>query len=122
MIKKKIFISFDIAHDRALKNEIVAQSQMDGANFKISNWSMAPKEIDAKWIKEAKFRIKKCDALAVLTGENTHQAEGVKKEIEIAAAADVKIIQLLSHPQITPVEPAGTPHDWSAETLKELLK
>lgn len=122
MIKKKIFISFNIAHDRALKNEIVAQSQMDGANFKISGWSMAPENINSKWIKEAKFRISKCDALVVLTGENTHQADGVKKEIEIANTAKIKIIQLLSHPQITPVEAAGTPNDWSPDTLQELLK
>jgi len=121
MIKKKIFISFDMSNDRALKNEIVAQSQMYGANFKIAGWSMTPENINSKWMKEAKFRIGKCDALVVLTGDNTHQAEGVKKEIEIAHAANVKIIQLLSHPQNSPVEAAGTPNDWSPETLQDLL-
>lgn len=122
MTKKKIFISFNIANDRALKNEIVAQSQMENALFKVANWSMAPENINSKWIKEAKFRISKCDALVVLTGENTHQAAGVTKEIEIAKAAKIEIIQLLSHPQSTAVETAGTPHDWSFETLQELLK
>ncbi|MBL4601397.1 MAG: TIR domain-containing protein [Emcibacteraceae bacterium] len=121
MVKKKIFISFDFASDRALKNEIVAQSQNDGANFKIANWSMKPDTANAKWLKEAKFHITRCDILVVLVGDNTNGSVGVRKEIEIAAQTKTKIIQLLAHPQNTQIEGAGKAHDWTFETLNELL-
>ena len=121
MVKKKIFISSDFASDRALKNEIVAQSQNDGANFKIANWSMKPDTANAKWLKEAKFHITRCDILVVLVGDNTNGNVGVRKEIEIAAQTKTKIIQLLAHPQNTQIEGAGKAHDWTFETLYELL-
>ncbi|HPF47120.1 MAG: TIR domain-containing protein [Alphaproteobacteria bacterium] len=120
--KKKIFISFDYPTDRILKNELVGQSQADDAGFKIANWSMKPNVINGKWLKEAKFHISRCDALVVLVGENTHTAPGVAKEIEIALSMDKTIIQLLAHPQNTPIQKAGTPQPWDADGLKVFLE
>jgi len=121
MAKKKIFVSFDFAADRALKNEMVSSSQKPDAKYKVSNWSMKPDGNDPKWLKEAKYRITRCDILAVLTGDNTHQAPGVLKEIEIAKAANIKVVQLSAHPQNPPVTSAGTSVDWSDENFNKLL-
>lgn len=119
--KKKIFISFDFENDRALKNEIVGYSQNGDAGFKVAGWSMKPENINTKWLKEAKYRISKCDALLVLTGEHTTDALGVKKELEIAKSAGIKIIHLTAHPQYKAVEGAGDATDMSLEGLKGLL-
>lgn len=119
--KKKIFISFDFDNDRALKNEIVGYSQNGDAGFKVAGWSMKPENINNKWLKEAKYRISKCDALLILTGEYTSEAEGVKKEIEIAKSANIKIIHLTAHPQYKPIGGAGEATDMTLESLKGLL-
>ncbi len=121
MAKKKIYVCFDFADDCALKNEIVAQSQKDDAPFKISNWSAKEDANNPKWVKDAKYRITRCDMLVVLIGENSHQAPGVLKEIEIAMNAKIKIVQLLSHPQSQIVESAGKGHDWTWENVMKLL-
>lgn len=122
MAKKKIYISYDFANDRALKNELVAASQADGANFKIANWSMKPADLNAKTLKDVKFHISKCDALVIIVGENTETSQAVKHELELAKALDKPIITLLAHPQNTPPEGADNPQDWSPETLSDLLK
>jgi hypothetical protein len=122
MVKKKLFISFDFATDRALKNEIVAASQKPDASYKVSNWSMKPDKIDPKWLKEAKYRITRCDILVVLTGKNTHQAPGVIREIIIATAVKMKIVQLSAHPQNEPVKLAGQYHEWNEDSLGKLFR
>lgn len=121
MAKKKIFVSFDFATDRNLKNEIVASSQKPDAAYKVSNWSMKPDEKNPKWLKEVKYRITRCDVLVVLCGENSHQAPGLLKEVEIATAANIKVIQLTAHPQNAPVTSAGESFDWTDENLNKIL-
>ena len=121
MAKKKIYISFDFANDRVLKNELVAASQADDANFKIANWSMKPADLNSKTLKEMKFHISKCDAMVIIVGENTETSEGVKHELDLAKALNKPIIPLLAHPQNTPPQGVGEAHDWSPETLSDLL-
>ncbi len=123
MAKKKIFVSFDFDHDKALKNEIVAKSQNPEAPFKVSNWSMKPDDNDPKWNKEAKFRISRCDIMLVLAGENTHQAKGVQKEVQIARDAKMHIIQIKAQTDeaCPTVEFAGKQHDWTWDNLMKLL-
>ncbi len=104
MTKKKIFISFDANNERAMKNDIVALSQQDGAKFKIANWSLNPKNIDNKWQKETRYHLNRCDMLVVLTGEYTGSAPGVQMEIELAKSLGTKTVQILSHPQVKPLD------------------
>ena len=103
MSKKKIFISFDFNNDTALKNEFVGLSQKDDAPFKVANWSLNPKSIDKKWMKESKYHLSRCDMLLILVGEHTQHMPGVKKEVEIAKGLGINTAQILSHPQYTPI-------------------
>ena len=119
--KKKIFISYDFKNDKELKNEIVGKSQHKDAPFKIANWSMKEDVTNPKWVKEAKFRITRCDILLVLVGENTFQSRGVLKEVAIARAAKMKVIQLQAHASYPAVEHAGPCHEWTWENLVKLL-
>ncbi len=119
--KKKIFVSFDFDNDRDLKNEMVAFSQNEDANFKVSNWSMKPVDMTRQWEKQVKYHITRCDVLVVLIGEQTADAPGVKHEIEIARANNIKIIQMTSHPQHRVIDAAGQAHDLSLESISELL-
>ena len=73
-------------------------------------------------MKEAKYRITRCDILMVLIGEHTADAAGVAKEIEIAKAAKIKIIQLTSHPQHKTIDAAGTADDLSLNSVMKLLE
>lgn len=121
MTKKKVYISYDFANDRTFKNELVAASQADGANFKIANWSMKPENINPKTLKDIKFHISKCDALVVLVGEHTATSESMKQERDLATALKKPIITLLAHPQNKTPEGTDQSHDWSPDTLKDLL-
>jgi len=123
MSQKKVFVSFDFDKDRELKNSIVGQSQKDDAPFKISGWSSKADEKNNKWIKEAKYRISKCDVLVVMVGENTHQSAGVNKEVEIARDANMQVFQLngAREEACAPVEGAGKLHDWTWDNVVKLL-
>ena len=122
MVKKKVYISFDFQNDRAFKNELVAASQAEGANFKIANWSTKPANIDPKWLKETKYHISRCDAFVVVIGVNTKTAKGVRHELDIAENIGKLIIPLLAHPQNTLPKGIIEAHDWSPNTLTALLK
>ncbi|MCC3860513.1 TIR domain-containing protein [Pseudemcibacter aquimaris] len=122
MSKKKIFVSFDVENDSAFKNIIVGKSQEQGAKFKVANWSMKPDTKNPKWLKEAKFKVTRCDVMVVMVGENTHRAPGVIKEVEFATNANMKIIQInATDGDAHSINDAGVAYDLKSDDLAELL-
>lgn len=122
MSKKKIFVSFDVENDSAFKNIIVGKSQEKGAKFKVANWSMKPDTKNPKWLKEAKFKVTRCDVMVVMVGNNTYRAPGVIKEVEFATNANMKIIQInATDGEVHSVNDAGVAYDLKTDDLGELL-
>ncbi|MDA7568305.1 hypothetical protein N8742_01230 [Emcibacteraceae bacterium] len=120
MSKKKIFVSFDTENDGAFKNIVVGKSQEKDVKFKVANWSMKPDTKNAKWLKDVKYKVTRCDMLLVMVGQNTFRAPGVIKEVEFATNANMKIIQINAKGcEVHSVNEAGVAY--SIEDLTDLL-
>ena len=122
MSKKKIFVSFDTKNDSAFKNIIVGKSQEKNAKYKVANWSMKPDAKNAKWLKDVKYKVTRCDMLVVMVGKNTYRAPGVIKEVEFATDANMKIVQInAAGGEVQAVNDAGVAYDLKTDDLSELL-
>ena len=122
---KRAFISFDYDHDLDLKNLLVGQSKNEGTPFSIQDFSI--KEAIAKdWKEKARTRIRGCDVVIVICGENTNTATGVSAELEIAQNEGVPYFLLSGRSNITCVKPSAAKaedkiYKWTWENLKKLI-
>ena len=82
MTTRGVFISFDYAHDRDLRGNLVAQARNADSPFSITDWSVQHR-IDEAWRREVRDRIRRADLTVVICGEQTHDAPGVAAEITI---------------------------------------
>ena len=94
MAKLRVFASFDFDHDHDLKGNFVAQAALPESPFSFVDVSLKEAYPDKEWLGRAQRAISKCDVLVVLLGPNTHSAEGVLQEINIAKGAKKRICQL----------------------------
>ncbi|MFC1613615.1 TIR domain-containing protein [Patescibacteria group bacterium] len=121
---KKVFISFDFDNDKGIKNFVMGQAKLPTSPFWGADWSMKEAAPQSKWEDEAERRIKKCDIVLVMVGEQTHKASGVLKEVELARQYKKLIAQIIAYPDIinpTPVDSAGRLYRWNWDNLKTLL-
>ena len=79
----KIFVSFEFDKDIDLKNNFFQQTK-EGTPHRILNSSLNEAYPDQEWKDKARSAIRGCDIVIVLVGQDTHNAPGVKTEIEIA--------------------------------------
>ncbi len=82
MITKRVFVAFDYA-DHDVKQGLIEQSNKPGSPIKLIDESILT-PVANRWPAEAERLIKGCDWMIVLCGEQTHQAEGVAIELQIA--------------------------------------
>ena len=83
-VKTKIFVSFDFDHDHDLKGSLVAQAQDPKSPFELIDFSLVESQPQHEWLSRAQSSIARCDVFVVILGLNTHQAPGVRKEVQIA--------------------------------------
>lgn len=122
MAKTRVFISFDYDNDLQLKEGLVGQSRLADSPFSIANWSLQEEAPKAQWECEARRRILQSDLVIVILGVNTHQAPGVREEVEMAARGGIRIIQLKpQNRNCTPVVNAGQVIEWTWDNLKQVL-
>ena len=94
MAKKKVFISYDYDTDRHLKATFVAHANHPDCPFSIIDFSLQEHRRDEAWLSEAQRQIDLCDVFIVLLGRNTHNASGVRKEVNIARGLNKNRFQL----------------------------
>jgi len=123
VVRTKVFVSFDFDHDHDLKGSLVAQSKDPASPFRLIDFSLVESEPQPEWLSRAKSAIARCDVFVVILGLNTHQAPGVRKEVQIAKDLRKRRFQL--KPQgtnPTPVKDAGPVVNWTWNKLKTLLQ
>ena len=78
---------------------------------------------ERNWKAEAEGRIKRCDVVIVMVGNQTHRAPGVLAEVEMARRNGIKIVQVIGHKDSSPksVPRAGTLYCWNWKNLKNIL-
>ncbi len=125
MIKKKVFISFDFDHDEDLKNLLVGQSKNPDSPFNLADWSV--KEAIAKdWEVKVRSRIKQCDLMIVICGQNTYSASGVAIELKIAQEECVPYFLLWGRSGKQCINPKSAKssekiYKWTWDNLKALI-
>lgn len=123
MIKTRVYVSFDFDNDEELKHLIIGQAKNEDSPFEVADWSIK-EAVSVNWQAEAEGKIKRSDVVLVVVGKKTHQAQGVRVEVELAKKHRIKIVQIKGHPDSNPkpVSGAGTLHEWSWENLEKYLK
>ena len=90
----KIFVSFEFDKDSDLKNNFFQQAK-EGTPHRILNSSLNEAYPDQEWKDKARSAIRGCDIVIVLVGQDTHNAPGVKTEIEIARRLKKPVLQVV---------------------------
>lgn len=95
-IGERVFVSFEYDRDHASARNLVAQARTRGYPEPISDLSIREqfKASKHQWIPEAYKAIKKCGLFVVLLGSDTHNADGVRREIKHAKKNNRRIIQI----------------------------
>jgi hypothetical protein len=121
--KKRVFVSFDFDHDRALKDFILGQAKLEDSPFEVIDHSLNEAAPEHNWESKARAAIKRSDIVLVMVGQHTHRAHGVLKEVAMAREANVQIVQVIGYRngKYTPIKNAGRLYAWSWENLKRLL-
>lgn len=123
MSKKRVFISFDFDHDRALKEFIIGQSKLPGSPFEVIDHSLKEAAPEREWKEKARARIRRVDIVLVVVGQLTHRAPGVLAEVAMAREENIPIVQMIGYANrnCPAVESAGRLYAWSWQNLKNLL-
>lgn len=121
MATKRIFVSFDYTRDRDLKDNFVAQAKQQQLTVTIEDFSLEEDHRDPAWEQKAKQQIRRCSLVVVLLGEDTHNASGVRKEVDIARGFSKPIIQIQSKRAHAEVKGAGEVYPWKWEKLNPVL-
>lgn len=97
MAQVKVFVSFEFGKDNELHHNFYAQAARGDSDYEIKNYSLKepykPHD-DRAWLKKARRLISQSDIVIVVTGQDTHNAPGVEKEVTIAHQEDKPIFQI----------------------------
>lgn len=111
-----VFISFDYAHDLATKNRLVTEWAGDNCPIWIKDYSLETPIADYRWQTEAARRIDASKAVLVICGKNTHSADGVKTEVQMALKRNKPVLYLQAFNEGSSL-PAGVPKNSKMITL-----
>lgn len=95
-----IFVSFEFDKDRDLKNSFYEQAK-ELTRHRVRNCSLNEGYPDETWKRKARAAIRACDVVVVLIGQDTHNAQGVITETDMARSLKKPIIQ---------IKPQGRPY------------
>ena len=93
MASLDVFVSFEYDKDDELKNNFYSQSEIH-SRHRLNNHSLNEPYQESVWKGKAKKAIERCDVVVVLIGEDTHNAEGVIVETDMARSLGKCTIQI----------------------------
>ncbi len=118
----KVFVSFDYETDLTLKEDLISQAEQPDSPFSVTDFSLQERQPESTWLSKAQSAIARSDVFIVILGENTHNAPGVFKEINIAQGLKKRRFQL--RPQgkkWNPMRGAGEMVVWTWPNLRRKL-
>lgn len=116
-----IFVSFEFDKDNDLKNNFYEQAR-EHTQHSIHNCSLNESYPDDAWRNRARVAIRGCDVVVVLIGQDTHNAQGVMVETDMARSMNKPIIQI--RPQGRPyngLTRLGEPIPWKWRIINSSL-
>ena len=88
-----IFVSFEFDKDNDLKDNFYEQAR-ELTQHRVRNCSLNEAYPDETWRRRAQEAIRECDVVVVLIGEDTHNAQGVIVETDMARSMNKPVIQV----------------------------
>jgi hypothetical protein len=124
MTDLRVFMSFDLEHDRDLHDRLLDQSRRRSA-FAIAGRSEAGEMTEA-WAARVRGRISECDEVIVICGEHTDQSPRVSAELKIAQEEHKPYVLLWGRRDSMCKKPGSARHDdgiysWTLEILEHQL-
>lgn len=116
-----IFVSFEFDKDRDLRDSFYEQARLQ-TQHRVRNSSLREAYPTEEWKQEAREAIRACDVVIVLIGEDTHNAPGVRTEVDMARSFGKPIFQV--RPQKRPytgVAGIGDPIPWRWRRINKRL-
>ena len=124
MSSVRVFLSFDLEHDRDLVELLIAQTKRR-ASFAVSNRSEGG-AVDAPWTLRVRGRITASDEVVVICGEHTDAATRVSAELRIAQEAKKPYVLLWGRRELMCKKPRSARIDdgmysWTADALDQQI-
>ena len=122
MATLNIFVSFEFDKDNRLRNDFYGQAKLR-TNHKIRNCSLRESYPNDEWKKKAKDAIAECDVVVVLVGQDTHNAQGVIVETDIARSLNTPTFQIRNQgSSYAGLTRLGEPITWRWERINKKLE
>jgi hypothetical protein len=120
----RIYMSFDLEHDRDLHDRLLEQSRSH-ATFAIASRSQAG-EMTAAWTERVRGRISESDEVVVICGEHTDESPRVSAELRIAQEQRKPYVLLWGRRDRMCKKPKGARADdgiylWTPDVLQQQL-
>ena len=95
MAVPNIFVSFEYDKDKELVNDFIKQAKKH-SRYRVRNKSLKEDYPNGAWKKKASDAIRGCDVVVVLVGQDTHIAQGIIVETDMARSLGKPVIQVAS--------------------------
>ena len=117
----RVYVSFDIDHDRELYERLLAQAR--GSGFCVSGESEFVSSHD-RWTERARRRIREADEVIVICGEHSEASQGMSAEIRIAQEEKTPYFLLWGRRGAMCTKPIGAKsaegmYNWTREILED---
>ena len=121
MTQARVYVSFDIDHDRELYDRLLAES--GGSSFCVSGRSELATTADA-WAERVRLRIRDADEVIVICGEHTEASPGMTAELRIAQEEHTPYFLLWGRRGMACTKPVGAKslegmYKWTREILED---
>ena len=121
MSHARVYVSFDIDHDRELYERLLAQAR--GSGFCVSGESEFVASHDL-WTERARLRIREADEVIVICGEHSEASQGMSAEIRIAQEEKTPYFLLWGRGGAMCTKPIGAKsaegmYKWTREILED---
>ena len=125
MSKIRIFVSFDLEHDKDLCQLLLEQSEKLSSEFEVSGRSDARTQRDP-WGEEMRRRIRAADEVIVICGEHTDESAGVSAELRVAQEEKIPYFLLWGRRDLMCTKPAGAKsaegmYSWTSQILQDQI-
>ena len=121
----RVFLSFDVEHDKDLGDRLSDQSNRGGSGFSVTSRS-EPGAMTDRWHAGVRRRVRDADEIIVICGEHTAASERMNAEVRIALEEQKPCLLLWGRRERMCSMPVGVKrtasmYSWTRETLAHLI-
>ena len=121
MAAVRIFLSFEFDKDEQIRRNFYALAK-ENSSYRVEDHSLKEDCPTDQWLDKARKKIRQCDIVIVLVGQDTHNAPGVEKEVTVADELDKPIFQIRTQGQNWgEVSGAGELIPWNWKKINKMI-